>query len=80
MKKITLLFLLLRSFASFSQKEELDKILYSSAPKPFNGVILIAKNKKIKYFKAQGFTGVSTNQVLNKYSNNLVLTTPFYLL
>jgi D-alanyl-D-alanine carboxypeptidase len=66
MKKITLLFLLLSSFAAFSQKEELDKILYSSTPKPFSGVVLIAKNKKIKYFKAQGFTDVSTNQVLNK--------------
>jgi CubicO group peptidase (beta-lactamase class C family) len=67
--RISFLFVLLfSSYNSFAQKKnysaQIDSLIKVADPK-FNGVILISKNGKTLYNKAQGFTNFETKKPLN---------------
>lgn len=60
---------LLSNFNSFAQKKDdystkIDSLIKVAEPK-FNGVVLISKNGKTLYNKAQGFTNFETKKPLN---------------
>ncbi|WP_432713012.1 serine hydrolase domain-containing protein [Pedobacter sp.] len=70
MKHFTLSFLLffLCSLGSSAQKgleKSIDSLLQSTSPRPFNGVILIAKNGQPTYQKSHGYSNLATKKQLN---------------
>lgn len=44
--------------------EKIDSLIKTKSPRPFNGVVLITKNGKNKYFKASGFENSRTKTPL----------------
>lgn len=69
---ISLFHLLLSSALGKGYDQRIDSLIHSPSAKPFNGIILISQNGKVKYSKIAGYSDIEKKKVL-KFNDQFVI-------